>query len=305
MVVALIALFVALSGGAYAALRLPAASVGTAQLARGAVTEGKLRDGAVSARKIKAGSLLAKDFKAGQLPAGATGPQGPAGPVGPQGPTGPLTGSAGGALTGSYPNPQIAAGAVGSTQLAAGAVTGAKVAAHSLTGASIASSTLGEVPSAESAEYVTNPAGAGLEQGEGRTITTSGAVHSGPEGASNGEDAFQAGGARVSIVCGHGHPTIASNAAVEVENTGAGTQPIKTWVDATTTNSTFSGLHTYNEEDGGFAMVGLSAAPQQLVIQGGNSSVAFTTVLSISYTPAAHPEESAVCEWSATTTVAR
>lgn len=39
MVVALIALFVALSGGAYAAINLPANSVGTKQLKNGAVTE--------------------------------------------------------------------------------------------------------------------------------------------------------------------------------------------------------------------------------------------------------------------------
>ena len=44
-------------------------------------------------------------------PLGPLGPQGPAGPQGPTGPTGPL-GPAGGVLTGSYPNPGLATGAV-------------------------------------------------------------------------------------------------------------------------------------------------------------------------------------------------
>jgi len=101
MIVALIALFVALGGGAYAATTLPRNSVGTAQLKDGAVTARKLHNGAFTAEKIAYGSLLAKDFKAGQLPSGATGAagtpggQGPKGDTGAQGPTGP-SGSGGG-----------------------------------------------------------------------------------------------------------------------------------------------------------------------------------------------------------------
>jgi hypothetical protein len=55
--VSLLALFVALGGGAYAASQLPKGSVGTKQL----------KDNAVISSKVKNGSLLAKDFKAGQL----------------------------------------------------------------------------------------------------------------------------------------------------------------------------------------------------------------------------------------------
>ncbi len=71
-ITATLALFLALGGGAYAAIKLPADSVGTAQI----------RDGAVISSKVLDRSLLARDFKLGQLPAG---PQGPAGPAGPQG----------------------------------------------------------------------------------------------------------------------------------------------------------------------------------------------------------------------------
>ena len=89
LVVACLALFVAVGGSAYAAVSLPANSVGTVQLKNSAVTGAKLAGGSVGAANVRAGSLLARDFKAGQLPAGAEGPQGATGAQGPQGATGP------------------------------------------------------------------------------------------------------------------------------------------------------------------------------------------------------------------------
>src|SRR5581483_739201 len=59
-VIACIALAVALGGTGYAAIALPAGSVGTAQLKNGAVVSSKVKDG----------SLRARDFAAGELPAG-------------------------------------------------------------------------------------------------------------------------------------------------------------------------------------------------------------------------------------------
>jgi hypothetical protein len=86
-VVSLMALFVALSGGAYA-MTVPRNSVGSEQLKRGAVTRSKIRKGAVTASAVKAHSLLAKDFKPGQLPGGPKGDKDDKGDRGPQGPAG-------------------------------------------------------------------------------------------------------------------------------------------------------------------------------------------------------------------------
>jgi hypothetical protein len=98
MAVALVALFVALGGGAYAAIRLPKDSVGTRELKSQAVTGGKLRDNAVTSAKVKDHSLLARDFNVGELPAGAQGPAGQPGPRGATGAQGPQgdTGAPGG-----------------------------------------------------------------------------------------------------------------------------------------------------------------------------------------------------------------
>ena len=109
LVVAALALLFSIGGSAYAAVTLPAGSVGARQLKNGAVTRSKLARGAVNAGAVAPGSLLATDFKAGQLRQGLAGGQGPAGsrgPAGPQGVTG-ATGSRGPA------GPQGVAGATG------------------------------------------------------------------------------------------------------------------------------------------------------------------------------------------------
>jgi Collagen triple helix repeat (20 copies) len=93
MLVALVALFVALSGGAYAATQINGKSIkkgslpGSA-LARKAVSNGKLADRSVSIAKLNAAvrSALAKKGATGSR--GAPGPRGATGPQGPKGDTG-------------------------------------------------------------------------------------------------------------------------------------------------------------------------------------------------------------------------
>jgi len=75
-VTATLALIVALGGTSYAAIILPANSVGSRQLKKRAVTNSKLRANAVTSATVKNGSLRATDFQAGQLPAGPAGPAG-------------------------------------------------------------------------------------------------------------------------------------------------------------------------------------------------------------------------------------
>jgi hypothetical protein len=87
MVVALVALFVALAGGAYAATNLPKNSVGAAQLKKSAVTPAKLSPATKTA--------LSKPGPKGET--GPRGPEGPRGDAGPKGDGGPKgdTGAAG------------------------------------------------------------------------------------------------------------------------------------------------------------------------------------------------------------------
>jgi hypothetical protein len=61
-IVATAALFLALGGGAYAALRVPPNSVGPRQLKSQAVTRGKVADGAINGTKIADASLTGSDI---------------------------------------------------------------------------------------------------------------------------------------------------------------------------------------------------------------------------------------------------
>ena len=70
-VTASIALFVALGGTGYAAIKIPAKSVGTLQLKNKAVTRAKIADRAVNGAKVKDGSLSGADI-AGKVGAAGT-----------------------------------------------------------------------------------------------------------------------------------------------------------------------------------------------------------------------------------------
>ena len=77
LIISVMALFVALGGASYAAIKIPKNSVGNTQLRKDAVTSTKVKDR----------SLLATDFRTGQLPRGATGATGATGTAGAAGPT--------------------------------------------------------------------------------------------------------------------------------------------------------------------------------------------------------------------------
>ena len=87
LAISMIALFVALGGASYAAVKIPKNSVGNTQLRKDAVTSAKVKDR----------SLLATDFKTGQLPRGATGATGATGAAGASGVTA-ANGTSGSAL---------------------------------------------------------------------------------------------------------------------------------------------------------------------------------------------------------------
>ena len=159
-VIATLALFIALGGSSYAAIKVTGANVKDGSLTgkdvRDASLAGQdLKKDAVTSREVRDGSLLAADFAPGQAPAGAQGPKGDKGDPGEKGERGEKgdrgpAGSdaslndvdAGGALTGKFPNPGLAINSVG----------GAQVAPNALTGADIDESTLANVPSAANAD---------------------------------------------------------------------------------------------------------------------------------------------------------
>jgi hypothetical protein len=78
LVISMMALFVAMGGTGYAALKLPKDSVGSKQI----------RTGAVGSSEVKDGALRRKDFGAGQIPAGPRGLAGPMGLAGTNGTNG-------------------------------------------------------------------------------------------------------------------------------------------------------------------------------------------------------------------------
>jgi len=87
-VAAYMALFVALGGTSYAAVKLPRNSVGAAQIKKNGVKASEVSSGAVGSSEVKNGSLRLRDFRSSEVPAGERGPQGERGPAGENGTSG-------------------------------------------------------------------------------------------------------------------------------------------------------------------------------------------------------------------------
>jgi hypothetical protein len=105
-VMSTLSVFLVLAGGTAIA-----AKVGTDKIKNKAVTTKKIANNAVKTGKINDGAVTEAKLEAGLIPASAT-PSGPAG----------------GDLTGTYPNPLIAANAVTTAKLADNGVTNPKIA---------------------------------------------------------------------------------------------------------------------------------------------------------------------------------
>lgn len=99
-VIAMIALFVALAGSAYATGLLPKNSVGRKQLKRGAVTPPKLSKGTVAMLQGARGPAGPKGAKGTKGARGAPGDKGATGPIGPSDVY--AAGDAFGAMSGSF-----------------------------------------------------------------------------------------------------------------------------------------------------------------------------------------------------------
>jgi hypothetical protein len=117
-VMATLALFVALGGSSYAAVRLSANSVHSREIARNAVKGSEISNSSVGSAEVRNASLQPVDFA--KLPTGPRGERGATGPRGTRGEQGPigLTGAAG---TNAATNAQVRLGAP--VDVAAGGMT--------------------------------------------------------------------------------------------------------------------------------------------------------------------------------------
>jgi hypothetical protein len=136
-VVAYVALFVALGGSSYAAVRLTPGSVTSRALAKGAVTHAKLATNSVNSANIADRSLTSSDFQAGAIiqglkgDAGTTGTNGPTGADGAPGIAG-LAGPKGDAGAQGPAGKDGNAAIVAKARMSGGAVSGAHGASTSI-----------------------------------------------------------------------------------------------------------------------------------------------------------------------------
>jgi len=120
-VMSTLAVFIALGGASYAAVKLPKNSVGTSQIRENAVTGSKVKSGSLTGSDVRNSSLTGSDIRDRSLTAadfdgsvqgakGLQGAKGDPGPRGDAGPPGPITGAVDGNVQTPPASPSSAAG---------------------------------------------------------------------------------------------------------------------------------------------------------------------------------------------------
>lgn len=110
-----------IASGAVTASKIANGAVNTPKLSDGAVTTNKIADNSITTIKIVDGAITSGKLAPGLIPT-----------------TLPPSGTAGGDLTGSYPNPTVGAGMITTTKLADNSITTLKIADGSVTSSKLA-----------------------------------------------------------------------------------------------------------------------------------------------------------------------